>query len=100
MLGAISLGILQLIAIKYTNSIWCYFDAFLRTTFSRASLRESGQTRDPLPDRLIPPTHGTGMSEIVEAPQVRRLHRKALRSGSTMVQCTQIGGKQTRQAQA
>lgn len=31
MLGAISLGLLQLIALKFTDSIWNRFDAFLRT---------------------------------------------------------------------
>jgi hypothetical protein len=31
MLGAISLGLLQLIALKYTQNVWDHFDAFLRT---------------------------------------------------------------------
>ncbi|MDM8517773.1 hypothetical protein QUF76_16380, partial [Desulfobacterales bacterium HSG16] len=31
MLGAISLGILQMIALKYTNLVWGQFDAYLRT---------------------------------------------------------------------
>jgi len=31
MLGAISLGLLQLIALKYTQNVWEHFDAFLRT---------------------------------------------------------------------
>jgi len=31
MLGAISLGLLQIIAIKFSDSIWSRFDAFLRT---------------------------------------------------------------------
>lgn len=31
MLGAISLGLLQIIAIKFNDSIWSRFDAFLRT---------------------------------------------------------------------
>ena len=31
MLGAISLGLLQLIALKYTRNVWEHFDAFLRT---------------------------------------------------------------------
>jgi hypothetical protein len=31
MLGGISLGLLQLIALKYTNSIWDHYDGFLRT---------------------------------------------------------------------
>jgi hypothetical protein len=31
MLGAIALGLLQLIALKYPETIWAQFDAFLRT---------------------------------------------------------------------
>ncbi len=31
MLGAISLGLLQIIAIKFTDSIWSHFETFLRT---------------------------------------------------------------------
>ncbi len=31
MLLAISLGLLQLIAVKYSNNIWNHFDAYLRT---------------------------------------------------------------------
>lgn len=31
MLGAVSLGILQMIALKYTQSVWGHFDAYLRT---------------------------------------------------------------------
>jgi len=31
MLGAIALGLLQMIALKYTDSVWGQFDGFLRT---------------------------------------------------------------------
>ncbi len=31
MLAAISLGLLQLIAVKYSNNIWNHFDTYLRT---------------------------------------------------------------------
>ena len=31
MLGAIAQGLLQLLAIKYPDTIWSHFDAFLRT---------------------------------------------------------------------
>jgi len=31
MLGAITIGLLQMIALKYTESVWSLFDGFLRT---------------------------------------------------------------------
>ena len=31
MMGAIALGLLQMIALKYTDSVWAQFDGFLRT---------------------------------------------------------------------
>ncbi len=33
MMGAISLGLLQIIALKFNNAIWRHFDVYLRTQF-------------------------------------------------------------------